>query len=149
MKLYEIASQPVSKLDIDNKVYIVYDENGKEYSKYPFQHVWDSSPARDAAQKDVVKLKNTLYKERQEKMLATAEAKPLSNLEKEYIDLDNKVKKYFLILYPKDKSKSILDDETKELYVASIDKWQDRLQKIADAGVIRQSVLMGTYKSLV
>ena len=67
LETISIPGQPLSKLDIDNKVYIVYDENGNELRRYPFQHVWDSSPAKRAADKNVSELKAKIRAERNTK----------------------------------------------------------------------------------
>lgn len=137
---------PYSKLDIDNKVYIVYDGQHNEISRYVFKHVWDSSPARDAAQKEVSNLIVQLRKSQSEDLAKKKEAIPLSDNEKLYLDLHSKFKKYFALLYPLDKSPSILDDEAKEVYGDQLDKWSERLDKLSNSGIIRKSVIMGTYQ---
>lgn len=144
MRLLEIAAQPESKLDLDNKVYIVYDENGNEHSRYTFQHVWDSSPARDAAANDVRELKIRLRAVRSDQLAKAAEAKPLSNFEKEYLDINNKWQKYFNILHPRDKSPTGIDQETTLLYIEQMDKWMKRLEMLNSN--VRTSVVLGTYK---
>lgn len=140
MRLFEITSKPRYEIDLPNKVYIVYDQNGNEYSRHKFEHVWNSSPTRDAAEKDVLKLiniqkaeDNRLYDER-----------PLTKFEQEYVQTKAKWQKYFDILYPKDKSPSGLDSETQEIYMQQMDIWMNRLQQLNS--LVRNSVILGTYK---
>jgi hypothetical protein len=138
--------EPSWKLDIDNKVYIVYDEAGKEVNRHQFQHVWDSSPARNAAQKDVTDMKVALRKAKSEQDAKDAEAKPLSRLEQEYRDLERSVTKYNKYIYPKTPEDDILDDETRDLYMQQSIKWMEKMQKYANGGTIRKSLINGTYK---
>jgi hypothetical protein len=152
MKYVEIISEnkPTSKgphwqLDIDNKVYIVFDENGKEYSRHTFQHVWDSSPAKRAAQKDTNELLAIIRKREKEESEARAEAKPLSSLEQMYQKLDNSVKKYQRYIYPEIPEDDILDKETRDLYIKKATEWLEQMNKIAAGGTIRQSLINGTY----
>jgi hypothetical protein len=146
MRLNEIESKPESKLDIDNKVYIVYDENGQEYSRHPFKEVWDSSPARNAATNDVRNLISKLRIARDNQSKKDIEAKPLSKLEQEYIVIHSKWQKYFDAMFSKDPSKRLpdLDDETKQVYTDQMDKWMARLDQIGQ--VVRKSIINGTYK---
>ena len=146
MRLLEIAAQPESKLDIDNKVYIVYDENGNEYSRYTFQHVWNSSPARDAAAKDVRDLKIHLRAARNDQLAKAAEAKPLSTLEQEYYNLDKSVARYNKYIYPKTQEDDILDSETRDLYINQSIQWMEKMHRYASSGAIRKSLVNGTYK---
>ena len=138
--------EPTSKLDIDNKVYIVYDENGKEFSRHTFQHVWDSSSARNAAEKDARDLKIKLRVSKEEQSKKDIESKPLSGLEQEYINTHAKWQKYFDTMYSKDPNKRLpnLDDETKQLYTDQMDKWMKRLEQLGQ--VVRKSIINGTYK---
>lgn len=143
MRIKEIQSQPESKLDIDNKVYIVYDEGGKEYSRYEFQHVWDSSPARNAAAKDVRDLRAKLGVIRATQLKQSAEATPLSKHEQEYIDILRKWKKYYTVLFPQDKSPSTLDKDAAEIYTDQMDTWMAQLERLGK--VVRPSIISGTY----
>lgn len=143
MELKRPRPQPESKLDIDNKVYIVYDENGKEYSRHPFQHVWDSSPAMRAADDDARKLRIALRAVEAERRAKEIEAKPLSRAEEEYIDVQRRWQKYFDVMFPPDKSPSILDAETAELYSEQMHIWMERMKRLSE--LVRTSVLIGTY----
>jgi len=147
MRLDEIESQPRSELDADAKTYIVYDENGKEFSRHPFQHVWDSSPAMRAAKADVLKLRTELYKVRSAKGKEEAEAKPLSRIEQEYVDILGKWQRYYDTMFSKDPNKRLqnIDDETKKVYIDQMDKWMKRLEQLN--GSVRKSVQMGTRKT--
>lgn len=153
MKLVEIIkrntklARPESKLDIDNKVYIVYDETGKEFSRHQFKDVWNSSPARDAAQKDVNELRVGYRVQQKAQADKDAESKPLSDLEKDYIETQAKWQKYYNIVFPKDKADDFLDDETKQIYIEQMDKWMKKLERLGQ--VVRKSVILGTYKSQV
>jgi len=146
MRLFEIENWPESKLDIDNKVYIVYDETGKEISRHAFQHVWDSSPAKRAAEAEVRELRIKLGAARREKDKQAAEAKPLSDLEKEYIEINRKWQRYFDAMYSKDTSKRVngLDDESVQVYNDQMDKWMKRMEQLGRS--VRKSVINGTYK---
>lgn len=149
MKLTEIAKtgaapRPESKLDIDNKVYIVYDENGREFSRHAFKDVWNSSPARDAAQKDVNELRVSHSKRNKEQVARDAEAKPLSASEKDYMDTLAKWQRYYNVVFPKDKSKEFLDDETKQVYIEQMDAWMRKLERLGE--VVRKSIIAGTYR---
>ena len=149
MRLMEITkigrpARPESKLDIDNKVYIVYDETGNEFSRHPFKDVWNSSPARDAAQSDVNVLRANHSKRNAEKAAMDAEAKPLSAVEKDYLETLTKWQRYYNFVFPKDKSDDILDDETKQVYVDQMDIWMKKLERLGVA--VRNSVIAGTYK---
>jgi hypothetical protein len=144
MRLFEISGQPEVKLDIDNNVYIVYDETGKEFSRHTFQHVWDSSPAKRAAESDVRDLKIKLRSARAEQSVKAIEAKPLTKFEEEYLEIQAKWQRYYNILFPRDKSSSSLDDETKQIYTDQMDKWMSRLEQLNQ--VVRKSVIDRTYK---
>jgi hypothetical protein len=149
MKLTEITkvgrlARPESKLDIDNKVYIVYDENGNEFSRHPFKEVWNSSPARDAAQKDVNKLRADHGNRRAEQSAKDAEARPLSAAEQDYIETLAKWQRYYNTVFPKDKSKEFLDSETKQVYIDQMDAWMHKLERMGE--VVRKSIINGTYK---
>lgn len=146
MRINEIESWPEVKLGIDNKVYIVYDENSKEISRHAFQHVWDSSPAKHAAEAEVRELRIKLRTDRDARSKQAAEAKPLSDLEKEYIEIQCKWQRYFDAMYSRDPNKKLsnLDDETRQVYTDQIDKWGKRMDQLAR--VVRKSVIAGTYK---
>ncbi len=146
MRIFEVQNRPEVRLDIDNKVYIVYDENGKEYSRHEFQHVWDSSPAKRAAESDARELKIKFGKDRAEKTKQDAEAKPLSNLEQMYLELDGKVKHYQKYIFPKTPEDDILDKETRDIYLDTANKWLEKMNRFAAAGTIRKSLINGTYK---
>lgn len=146
MRIFEVQNRPEAKLDIDNKVYIVYDENGKEYSRHTFQHVWDSSPAKRAAEKDANELKVQQRRRQSEKDAIAAEAKPLSRLEQEYYDLDKSVARYNKYIYPKTPEDDIIDNETREVYMQQSIQWMNKMQRYADNGTIRKSLINGTYK---
>lgn len=146
MLISEVQNRPEAKLDIDNKVYIVYDENGKEYSRHKFEHVWDSSPAKRAAEQDARELKVAQGKRKAEQDAIAAEAKPLSNLENEYLKLDKSVKNYQKYIFPKTPEDDILDDETRALYLDTATKWLEKMNKFASNGTIRRSLINGTYK---
>lgn len=139
------SKKPHWKLDIDNKVYIVFDENGKEYSRHAFQHVWDSSPAKRAAQKDTNELIDIIRKKEREENEIKAEAKPLSALEQLYQKLDNSVKKYQKYIFPKTPEDDILDKETRDLYLQKATEWLEQMNRIAAGGTIRRSLINGTY----
>jgi hypothetical protein len=157
MKLTEILNEdkprsqgregdPYWELDLDNKVYVVYDSTGTEVAQHTFPAVWDSSKARNAAQKDVNDMKSALRKKQSEDDAVKAEAKPLSPNEERYLDLARKVKKYTDLIYPPDKSPSILDTETKDLYLNQATEWIEKMNRLGDPRIIRKSVLNGTYK---
>jgi len=154
MKFIDILSEnntpkgvPYSALDIDNKVYIVYDSDGKEFSRHEFQHVWDSSPAKRAAQKDVNALKFELQKKDKEDAEAKQEAKPLSVIEQKYLELDRKYNRYLKYIYPKTPEDNILDKETRDLYLETAIKWLEEMNSLVSSGAIRRSLINGTYKS--
>jgi hypothetical protein len=140
MKIFEIETEPRVELDLPNKVYIVYDENGKEYSRHPFKEVWDSSPAKRAAQQDYGNVKIELKKAKDK----AAEGAPLSKYEQEYTDIHAKWKQYYQTVFPRDKAPSILDSETKKVYLDQMDKWMTRLEQLNQ--FVRRSVILGTYK---
>lgn len=146
MRITEIQNRPESKLDLDNKVYIVYDENGKEYSRHEFQHVWDSSPAKRAAEKDVNILRTEQRKRQSEQDAIAAEAKPLSTVEQMYLELDRKYNRYLKYIYPKTPEDDILDAETRELYLDTATEWLNKMNNLASGGTIRKSIIDGTYK---
>lgn len=146
MRIFEIQNRPQSKLDLENKVYIVYDEGGKEYSRHTFQHVWDSSPAKRAAEKDANDLKIAQRKKQSKKDAILAELKPLSSLEQMYIELDRKQKHYLKYIYPKTPEDNILDQETRELYIKTATAWLEKMNRLSSGGTIRKSVIDGTYK---
>ena len=138
--------QPYWELSIDDKTYIVFDQDGKEVGRHTFQHVWDSSPARNAAQKDVNDMKVALSKAKSIDDARRAEAKPLSNLEQEYITIQRKWQKYYDAMFAKDLSKRLpnIDDETKQVYSDQMVKWMTRMEQLGP--IVRRSVIDGTYK---
>ena len=146
MRINEVESQPYSKLDLPNKVYIVYDENGNEVNRHPFKEVWDSSPARNAAQKDVNDMKIALRKSKAEGDARNAEAKPLSKFEQEYMDIHSKWQRYYDAMFSKDPNRRLtdIDNETKQIYTDQMDKWMKRMEQLAQ--VVRKSIMNGTYK---
>lgn len=146
MRIFEVQNRPETKLDIDNKVYIVYDENGKEYSRHTFQHVWDSSPAKRAAEKDANDLRAKQRRREAEQYAISAEAKPLSKVEDRYYNLDQSVKKYQKYIFPKTPEDDILDKETRELYLNTATDWMNEMNRLASGGTIRKSLINGTYK---
>lgn len=144
MKLNETSQPPKSKLDVDNKAYIVYDTNGVEVSRHTFKHIWDSSPAMRAAVAEVQLLRADYRKAQAEQKAKAAEAKPLSAVEQEYIEINRKWQRYYDIMFPPDKSPSILDAETADVYSKQMDKWMARLHQLNQS--VRKSVITGTYK---
>ena len=106
--------------------------------------MWNSSPARDAAQKDVNELRVSHSNRNAEQAAKDAEAKPLSATEKDYLETQAKWQRYYDTVFPKDKSKDFLDDETKQLYIDQMDAWMKKLHRMGE--VVRKSVIAGTYK---
>lgn len=131
--------EPYWELDSVNKVYTVHQQDGTEVSRYPYEHVWDSSPAMRKAKEDYKKVYSEYYAKKKDAATATAEAKPLSSIEKEYIDLSRKIRQYM-------NTYSMVDDETKAVYDDQMKKWSARLDQLSDPRIIRNSVIMGTYK---
>ncbi len=138
--------QPYWELDLENKVYTVHTPDGTEVARHPFEHVWDSSPAKRAAQEDFKKLSKENYEKKKAQDAAKAEAKPLSNLEQMYLELDGKVKRYQKYIFPKTPEDDILDKETRDLYLDTATKWIEQMNKYASGGTVRRSVIDGTYK---
>jgi hypothetical protein len=137
---------PYWELDIENKVYTVHEFDGTEVARHPFQHVWDSSPAKRAAQEDLNKLSKSHYEKKKAKDAADAEAKPLSSLEVSYQELDRKVKNYQKYIFPKTPEDDILDKETRDLYLNTATGWIEKMNYLASGGTIRRSIIDGTYK---
>jgi hypothetical protein len=137
--------EPYWELDIDNKVYTVNTEDGTEVSRYPFQHVWDSSPARDKAKADYLIVYNEYYKKKKAAAAASAEAKPLSAVEEKYYKLSQSVKNYSKYIWPKTPEDDFLDDETRALYLETSTKWLNEMNRLAASGIIRKSLIAGTY----
>lgn len=138
--------EPYWELDAENKVYTVHQPDGTEVSRYPFQHVWDSSPALRKAKEDYSRLYKEYHQQKKDAEAARAEAKPLSTVEQKYYDLDKSVKKYQKYIWPKVPEDDILDDETRKIYLDTATKWLNEMNRLASGGTIRKSVIDGTYK---
>ena len=134
------------ELEVDDKAYVVYDENGKEVGRHAFPAIWDSSGARNAAQKDVNAMNVALRAAHKDMIAKQAEAKPLSQIEQMYYDLDQKVKHYQKYIFPKTPEDDILDKETRDLYLDTANKWLEKMIKLGTSPGIRKSVINGTYK---
>jgi hypothetical protein len=141
MNLSEVtkkANLPKWEHDTTHKVYIVFDELGREHTRFPYKDIWNSSPAMRDATKEVNKIKSEISN--REKF--DWENRPLSKLEIRYQELRIKCQKYF------DAIKSgALDDETKSIYYDTMSGWSDEMIGMADSNLIRKSIIMGTYKS--
>lgn len=137
--------EPYWELDIDNKVYNVHSEDGAIVASFPFEHVWDSSPAKRSAQAEY----NRVFTEYRDKKLKAdneiSQRKPLSPVEIMYQDLSVKVEKYRALIWPKDGSVSILDKETRDIYMDQATKWLERMNRLASHGTVRKSLIDGTY----
>lgn len=131
----------------DEKSYVVYDETGKELSRHTYQHVWDSSPAMRAANADLKPLIHKQYSAKKAADAAAAEAKPLSDLEKRYQELSRKVDRYNRYIYPKTAEDDILDKETRDIYIRQSTEWLNLMNRYANGGTIRKSLIDGTYKT--
>jgi hypothetical protein len=143
------SGEPYWELDIDNKVYTVHSEDGTEVASYPFQHVWDSSPAKRQAQAKYSELYKVYFQRKKADDEAKADAKPLSSIEKKYYDLSKSVEKYNRLIFPKTPEDNILDKETRDLYMETSMKWMKEMERLASGGTIRKSVIAGTYKPAV
>lgn len=146
MRIFEIQGRPEAKLDLENKVYIVYDENGKEYSRHEFQHVWDSSPAKRAAGQDV----KILYDRAAEDKRKIAANAPLNGYEKEYIKLDTENKNYYQLLFPvkgAGHNPNFSKDQIQRIE-QEMEKNHERMMSLQNPSLnrIRSSVILGTYK---
>jgi hypothetical protein len=138
--------EPYWELDSENKAYTVHQPDGTEIGRHTFQHSWDSSPAMRAAKEDYKIIYGKYYTQKKAADYATAQAKPLSHIENEYYKLSKSVSKYSKYIWPKTPEDDFLDKETKELYMATSTKWLKDMNRMADGGTIRQSLIDGTYK---
>ena len=142
----EKADVPRVKLDIDNKVYVVYNSDGTEFSRHEFEHVWNSSPAKRAAEQDLSQLKIEYRRKKKQADDAAAEAKPLSTIEQKYYDLSKSVERYNRFIYPRTPEDNILDKETRDLYIDTSLKWMKEMERLASGGTVRKSLIAGTFK---
>lgn len=138
--------EPYWELDINNKVYSVHTEDGIEVERYPFQHVWDSSPAKRRAQEKFKEVYGVYYEKKKATDYATAQAKPLSQVEERYYKLSQAVKNYARYIWPKVPEDNILDKETRDLYLVTSTKWLEEMNRLSGHGIIRKSLIDGTYK---
>lgn len=138
--------QPYWELNIEDKVYTVHTEDGTEVARFPFQHVWDSSPAKRQAQEKYLKVYDTYYEKKKADDYATAQAKPLSQIEQRYYKLSQAVKNYARYIWPKTPEDNILDKETRDLYLETSTKWLEEMNRLSAGGTIRRSLSDGTYK---
>lgn len=140
MNLTEItqrAGMPKWEHDTAQKVYVVFDELGREQARFPYKDIWNSSPAMKDADKEV----NRLKAEMRNREKVDWENRPLSKNEIEYQELDRKCKKYMATI-----RSGALDDETKAMYYEQATVWSDRMSALIAARQVRDSVVMGTYK---
>ena len=136
--------QPGWQQKPEEKAYIVFDTDGNEVARFEYQHVWDSSPAMNKAVAKYRELMADYRAQEKAKEDARIEAKPLSEVEKRYIELDKSIKRYNKYIYPQTPEDDILDQETRELYMKTTIKWYEQLEKYAP--VVRKSIINGTYK---
>jgi hypothetical protein len=140
------VGEPYWELDVDNKVYTVHREDGTEVSRHTFQHIWDSSPAKRKAIEDYKVLYAEYSKKKKDADYAIAQAKPLSELEQKYYKLSQSVQNYAKYIWPKTPEDDILDKETRDLYIETSTKWIEAMNRMAEGGTIRRSLIDGTYK---
>ena len=140
MNLSEVttpARHPEYKHDAENKVYIVYDELGKEQFRFPYKDIWNSSPAMRDAERAVNKIRFDI----QNRVKINWENQPITKNEQEYMSLDNKCKKYMNTIRD-----GILDDDTKQLYYEQMIVWNERMDYLVNTHQVRNSIIMETYK---
>ena len=138
--------EPYWELDPENKVYTVHLPDGKEVSRHPFQHVWDSSPAMRKAKEDYRGVYDEYYKKKKADDYAIAQAKPLGELEQRYYKLSLAVKNYSRYIWPKTPEDDFIDKETRDLYLKTANKWLEEMNRLSASGIIRKSLIDGTYK---
>lgn len=138
--------EPYWELDVENKVYTVHQPDGSEVARHPFQHIWDSSPAMRKAKDDYNRIYTEYYKKKKAADYEKAQSKPLSQLEDRYYKLSQSVENYRKYVYPKRPEDDILDKETQDVYLTTMTKWLEEMNRYAANGTIRQSLINGTYK---
>lgn len=139
--------EPYWDFDSENKVYTVHLSDGTEVGRYPFQHVWDSSPAMRRAKEHYSKVFSEYRNKKEEENRLAAERKPLSPVEQKYFQLSQSVSKYQRYIYPKTPGDDILDKETRDLYIEKATEWLNQMNRLASGGSIRRSLIDGTYKA--
>lgn len=143
MKLNDLRkkNEPHWARDTSRKVYVVYDKDGNVVSEHPYEQEWNANPAYRAAVDAVGQLKTDEYNK--QKHYNDFE-RPLNEFEKEYMELDRKVRNYLKQL----KSPEV-DEKTKDVYGNQVDKWLNRLEQLVrPPSVVRQSVIHKTHKAL-
>lgn len=133
------AGEPYWQLDAENRIYTVHLPDNTEVARFEFQYIWDSSPALRQAKEAYKKIYSEYYNKKKADADAVAQHKPLSQLEQEYLDKSRKLRQYI-------NSYKMVDDETRAVYDDHMKKWSARLDQLSASGIIRKSVIMGTYQ---
>lgn len=121
---------PYWKRDYERKAYFVYDQNGVEVKKIPYEKDWDASAQYKEAIATVGALNVQLAKVQEE----ADENKPLTKFEKEFLANDIKLKE----LFEDSKISGDLDGKIYKKY----NKLCTRMSDLSEAGLIRDSILV-------